>query len=102
MSGSSASADCYNCGATCEDYHDWKPFMMYSRECVHCGHLIYSADGYATLAYLNELRANHNMVRELSEDDEGYLHPLTKEEYDAIERQSTYLGAIDITLLREE
>ena len=76
--------------------------MTYSRECVHCGHLIYSADGYASLVYLNEIRANHNMVRELSEDDEGYLRPLTKEEYDAIERLPLYLGAIGLDILLKE
>ena len=64
--------------------------------------MIYSSDGYMSLDNLNRMREQHNESMELTEDDEGYLHPLTKEEYDAIERKSPYLGAIDATLLREE
>ena len=64
--------------------------------------MIYSSDGYMSLDNLNRMREQHNENMELTEDDEGYLHPLTQEEYDAIERESPYLGAIDTTLLREE
>lgn len=64
--------------------------------------MIYSSDGYMSLDNLNRMREQHNENMELTEDDEGYLHPLTQEEYDAIERKSPYLGAIDTTLLREE
>lgn len=64
--------------------------------------MIYSSDGYMSYDNLNRMRKQHNENMELTEDDEGYLHPLTQEEYDAIERQPPYLGAIDATLLRKE
>jgi hypothetical protein len=102
MSGSSGMNPCQNCGAEGSDYYDWKPFTTYSFDCVNCGYMIYSSDGYMSLDNLNRMREQHNENMDLTEDDEGYLHPLTQEEYDAIERKSPYLGAIDTTLLREE
>jgi hypothetical protein len=102
MSGTSGTEKCYNCGREGQYSYDWKPFVMNSFECAECGHIVYTSDGYMTLECLNEVRKQQNENMELSEDSEGYLHPLTQEEYDAIERKSPYMGAIDSTILRKE
>ena len=102
MSGSSGVKTCPNCGAEGHDYYDWKPFTTYSFDCINCGYMIYSSDGYMSYDNLNRMREQHNEDMELTEDDEEYLHPLTQEEYDAIERQPPHLGTIDTTLLRKE
>ena len=102
MSGTSGTEKCCNCGHEGEDYYDWKPFVTNSFECRECGFIVYTSDGYMTLECLNEVRKNHNDNMELTEGDEGYLPPLTQEEYDAIEREEPYMGAFDSTILRKE
>ncbi len=42
------------------------------------------------------------LLYNIAKVDAVELEMITKEEYDAIERKSPYLGAIDATLLREE
>tara|TARA_Y100000992_G_C21217419_1_gene468632 strand:- start:389 stop:697 length:309 start_codon:yes stop_codon:yes gene_type:complete len=102
MSGTSGTEKCYNCGSEGFYYYDWRPFTTNSFECYICGFITYTSDGYLNLEELNRARSEHNENMDLAEGDEGYLLPLTQEEYDAIERKSSYMGTIDPTILRKE
>lgn len=56
MSGHSDSAPCPNCGESCDQYMDWKPFNYTTMTCWNCGLMIYPTLKYMDLEELNEYR----------------------------------------------
>ena len=85
MSGDGGSQDCRMCGGYMQYYSDHKTGQT-DEECFDCGWQLYTVINWRTLEEINEIRKFFNEENELSEDDEEYLHPLTKEQYDAIKR----------------
>jgi len=56
MSGFSDSTICPNCGASCDEYQDHKPFSHTIITCYECGLIIQPEISYMDLEELNERR----------------------------------------------
>lgn len=61
MSGSSDSCECPNCGATAQEYTDWKPFNYTTITCYECGLTISPVISYMDLETLNEERESNEL-----------------------------------------
>lgn len=60
MSGCSGETTCPNCGKSCDEYTDWKPFSYSSMQCNHCGLVISPKVEYMDLEELNLSREDAN------------------------------------------
>ena len=61
MSGFSGEATCPNCGGSCDEYTDYKPFSYTSIQCYHCGLIISPQIEYLSLEELNDARISNEM-----------------------------------------
>mgnify|MGYP001770042611 CR=1 FL=1 len=50
-----------NCGASADEYSDWKPFNYTTITCYNCGLQIYPINSYMTLEELNDLREENDL-----------------------------------------
>lgn len=69
MSGASLTTECPNCGEQMETYSDWKPYHMYSHDCLHCGWSAYMKTHFLSLKEVNNMRADLDMkpIKKLTE-----------------------------------
>jgi len=65
MSGFSGSTICPNCGASCDEYTDWKPFNYTSIKCLECGFMVNPVIEYMSLEELNIERENYDDLKPL-------------------------------------
>jgi Zn ribbon nucleic-acid-binding protein len=86
MSGCNSGIECPNCGKEADLYEDWKPVSYSEINCLECGCSIRPTIYWITLEDLND-------NREMAE-----LEPLTKEEYEKIERKFDYFCTLNVFL----